>query len=74
MAVDTAAKRVSVLNLVSPDMPPLPTGLVTLEDRYSLLGTYIGLVAEEPIRLLRAAFMRSLNPGLSQGQHIQTET
>ncbi len=71
MPIDTAAKRLSVVNFANVKMPPLPSGLVTIEDRYTLLGAYIGLVAAAPLLLLKLTFDPVFLSNLKQSYHHQ---
>lgn len=53
MAIDTALKRRSIIQLGLPwrDRLPTPDGTFTSADRYMLVGLYAGLVATAPVQL-----------------------
>lgn len=71
MAIDTLSKRVSTLNYASTRLPPLPSGSVGTSDRYTLLGSYIGIGAALPQLLLRLAFDNELISNLEAAFKLQ---
>jgi hypothetical protein len=49
MAVDTEAKRMSLLGFGGEDLLPIPDGSIDQADRQTLLGLYGGILAESAV-------------------------
>lgn len=67
MAIDTAAKRASILNLSTGDLLPAPSGTVTAGERLTFLDLYSGIAADPPPVVAAARFRGGMRMGMWLG-------